>query len=156
AGAGSKTPPGMYADTIKKIIGHLEAAMPFAPEATKKALQALVQWYRTGSEADRRAYDIAWVADKDSPVDTVNGFIEVYMDPLGVKGSWEGIVCYEDPKKAELIKKIAANAKWFEEHMSYDDRFKKQDVKGISAKSIDVVLETGDSGPVTPIGINLP
>jgi dipeptidyl-peptidase-3 len=148
--------PGMYAEEIVKIIGHLEAAMPYAPEPTKKALEALVRWYRTGREEERRAYDVAWVADKDSVVDTVNGFIEVYLDPRGKKGAWEGIVSYEDPKKANLIKAIAENAKWFEDHMPYDAEFRKPDVKGISARSIDVIVETGDSGPVTPIGINLP
>lgn len=156
AGDGAKNPPGMYAVPIRRVIGHLEAAMPFAPDATKNALQALVRWYRSGTEADRRAYDIAWVADKDSPVDTVNGFTEVYLDPRGKKGAWEAIVSYEDPKKANLIKAIASNAKWFEEHMPYDAGFRKPDVLGISARSIDVIVETGDSGPVTPIGINLP
>jgi dipeptidyl-peptidase-3 len=148
--------PGLYAKEIETIIGHLEAAMPYATEPMRKALEAQVRFYRTGERADREAYDIAWVADKDSPVDTVNSFVEVYVDPRGIKGGWEGIVSYEDPKKAELIKSIAANAKWFEDHMPYDDRFKKADVKGISARSIDVIVETGDSGPVTPIGINLP
>jgi dipeptidyl-peptidase III len=148
--------PGMYAETILEIIGHLEAAMPYAPEPTRKALEALVKWYRTGRESERRAYDIAWVADKDAVVDTVNGFIEVYLDPRGKKGAWEGIVSYEDPKKANLIKAIANNAKWFEEHMPYDEEFRRPDVKGISARSIDVVIETGDSGPVSAIGINLP
>jgi dipeptidyl-peptidase-3 len=156
AGDGAGIPPGMYAREIKKVIGHLEAAMPFAPEPTKAALEKLVRWYRTGSEADRRAYDIAWVADQESPVDTVNGFTEVYLDPRGKKGAWEGIVSYEDPKKANLIKAIASNAKWFEEHMPYDAAYRKPDVKGISARSIDVIIETGDAGPVTPIGINLP
>ena len=149
-------PPGLYAEEIEAVIGHLEAAMEFAPDATRRALQALVRFYRTGEREDRVAYDQAWVADTDSTVDTINGFVEVYMDPRGKKGSWEGIVFYEDPKKAELIKRIASQAQWFEDHMPYDDAFKKPDVKGITARSIDVVIETGDSGPVTPIGINLP
>ncbi len=148
--------PGLYAEEIGRIVSHLEAARPYATPATRKALDALIRWYRTGEDKDREAYDIAWVADKDSTVDTVNGFIEVYLDPRGKKGAWEGIVSYEDPKKAELIKKIAENAKWFEDHMPYDAAFKKENVTGISARSIDVVIETGDSGPVTPIGINLP
>jgi dipeptidyl-peptidase-3 len=148
--------PGMYADQIVRIVGHLEAAIPHAPDPTKRALEALVRWYRTGREADRRAYDVAWVADKDSSVDTINGFVEVYLDPRGKKGAWEGIVFYEDPKKAASIKAIAANARWFEDHMPYDAAFRKPDVKGISARSIDVVVECGDAGPVTPIGINLP
>ena len=138
------------------MIGHLEAALELAPGPTRRALQALVRFYRTGEREDRVAYDKAWVADTDSAVDTINGFIEVYMDPRGKKGSWEGIVFYEDPNKAELIKRIAAQAQWFEDHMPYADAFKKPDVKGITARSIDVVIETGDSGPVSPIGINLP
>ena len=83
---------GRYDKQIVQIIGHLESAMPYATPAMRVALEKLVQWYRTGEDADRRAYDIAWVADKDSPIDTVNGFIEVYLDPRGVKGAWEGIV----------------------------------------------------------------
>jgi dipeptidyl-peptidase-3 len=154
--AASGLKPGMYAEPILKIIANLEAALPHAGDPTRKALEALVKWYRTGRDSDRRAYDIAWVADKDSVVDTVNGFIEVYLDPRGKKGAWEGIVSYEDPKKANLIKAIASNAKWFEEQMPYEAEFRKPDVKGISARSIDVVIETGDSGPVSAIGINLP
>jgi dipeptidyl-peptidase III len=148
--------PGQYADLIVVVIGHLEAALAHAPAPTKAALEALIRWYRTGLEVDRRAYDVAWVADKDSPVDTINGFVEVYLDPRGKKGAWEGIVFYEDPKKARLIKTIALNARWFEDHMPYDAEFRKPDVKGISARSIDVVVQTGDAGPVSAIGINLP
>jgi dipeptidyl-peptidase-3 len=147
---------GIYADSIAKIVEHLSAALPFAGDATRKALEAQIHFYKTGKREDRVAYDIAWVADKDAVVDTVNGFVEVYVDPRGKKGGWEGIVSYEDPKKAELIKAIASNAQWFEDHMPYDQNFRKTSVKGISARSIDVVIETGDSGPVTPIGINLP
>ncbi len=149
-------PPGRYAKEIGAIVSHLEAALPYATEPTRKALEALVRYYRSGSAEDFRAYNIAWVADKDSVVDTVNGFIEVYMDPRGIKAGWEGIVSYEDPKKAELIKRLGANAQWFEDRMPYDAAFKKPEVKGISARSIDVVFEGGDSGPVTPVGINLP
>jgi dipeptidyl-peptidase-3 len=121
-----------------------------------KALDALITFYRTGEEADRKAYDIAWVQDKDSPVDTINGFIEVYMDPRGVKGSWEGLVFYVNQEKTARIKTLAANAQWFEDHMPWDAKYRKPSVQGIVANAIDVVVETGDSGPVTPIGINLP
>ena len=119
-------------------------------------LGALIQYYRTGSPIDLRAYHVAWVADDDSPVDTINGFVEVYVDPRGQKGSWEGIVYFNDPHKMDLIRKIADEAQWFEEHMPYDPKYRKPEVRGISAKAIQVVMETGDSGPVTPIGINLP
>ncbi len=148
--------PGVYANEITKVTSELALAKPFAPQPTQHALDALIKFYRTGNVDDRAAYDIAWVADKNSPVDTVNGFIEVYVDPRGKKGSWQGIVSYEDPKKAALIKGLADNALWFEQHMPYDAAFKKSDVKGISARSIDVIVETGDCGPVSPIGINLP
>ncbi len=149
-------PPGLYAREITRVIGHLERALPFAPPATKAALEHLIRFYRTGDAADFRAYNIAWVADAAGAVDTVNGFIEVYMDPRGQKGAWEGIVSYEDPHKARLIQALAENAKWFEANMPYEACYRRPDVKGIIARSIDVLVETGDSGPVTPIGINLP
>ena len=121
-----------------------------------KALDALVKFYRTGEVADREAYDIAWVQDKVSPVDTINGFIEVYVDPRGIKGSWEGLVFYVNQEKTQRIKTIATNAQWFEDHMPWDAKYRKASVQGIVANAIDVVVETGDSGPVTPVGINLP
>ncbi len=96
------------------------------------------------------------MADKASPVDTINGFIEVYMDPRGIKGSWEALVFYVNKEKTERIHKFADNAQWFEDQMPYDAKYRKASVKGIVANAIDVVMETGDSGPVTPIGINLP
>jgi dipeptidyl-peptidase-3 len=147
---------GRYDAQIRRIVEHLEAAIPYATEAMGKALKALVTFYRTGETADREAYDIAWVEDKSSPVDTINGFIEVYMDPRGMKGSWEALVFYVNPEKTEGIRKLAADAQWFEDRMPWADRYKKQGVRGITANAIDVVIETGDSGPITPIGINLP
>jgi dipeptidyl-peptidase-3 len=147
---------GRYGKQIAEIVKHLEAAIPFANEPTAAALKALIQWYRTGDDGDRAKYDIAWVKDKDAPVDTINGFIEVYMDPRGVKGSWESVVFHVNKEKTDRIKKFAANAQWFEDHMPYDAKYRKPTVTGIVANAIDVVIETGDSGPVTPIGINLP
>ena len=147
---------GRYSKEITEIVRHLEAAIPFATEPMAKALGALVRFYRTGETADRVQYDIAWVADKSSPVDTINGFIEVYMDPRGIKGSWEALVFYVNPEKATRIKALGAQAQWFEDHMPFDPRFRKPNVTGIVANAIDVVIEMGDSGPITPIGINLP
>ena len=147
---------GRYSKEITEIVRHLEAAIPFATEPMANALRALVQWYRTGETADRAKYDIAWVADKTSPVDTINGFIEVYMDPRGIKGSYEGLVFYVNQEKTGRIQTLARNAQWFEDHMPYDPKYRKPDVKGIVANAIDVVVETGDAGPVTPVGINLP
>jgi dipeptidyl-peptidase-3 len=147
---------GRYGVYIAEIVKHLEAAKAFAEPPMAKALDALITFYRSGEEADRKAYDIAWVQDKDSPVDTINGFIEVYLDPRGVKGSWEGLVFYVNQQKTARIKTLAANAQWFEDHMPWDAKYRKPSVQGIVANAIDVVVETGDSGPVTPIGINLP
>ena len=115
-----------------------------------------MKFYQTGETADRAAYDIAWVEDKASPVDTINGFIEVYMDARGMKGSWESLVFYVNPEKTAEIRKLAADAQWFEDRMPWDPKYRKQGVTGITANAIDVVIETGDSGPITPVGINLP
>jgi dipeptidyl-peptidase-3 len=147
---------GRYATQIAEIVKHLEAAIPFASAPTANALKALVQWYRTGDDADRAKYDIAWVRDKDATVDTINGFIEVYLDPRGVKGAWEAVVYHVNREKTERIRKFADNAQWFEDQMPYDAKYRKPDVRGIVANAIDVVIETGDAGPVTPVGINLP
>ena len=147
---------GRYSAQITEIVKHLEAAIPFAPDTMATALRALVQWYRTGEDADRAKYDIAWVADKDSPVDTINGFIEVYLDPRGVKAQWEGLVFYVNQDKTAVIRKFADNAQWFEDHMPYEAKYRKPMVKGIVANAIDTVVEAGDAGPITPVGINLP
>jgi dipeptidyl-peptidase-3 len=147
---------GRYAKQITAVVRHLQDAIPFATEPMQNALRALIQWYRTGEQSDREKYDIAWVEDKASPVDTINGFIEVYLDPRGIKGSWEALVFSINPEKTEIIKKIGDNAQWFEDHSPADAKYHKPNVKGIIANAIDVIVETGDSGPVTPIGINLP
>jgi dipeptidyl-peptidase-3 len=147
---------GRYSKEITAIVGHLEAAIPFATEPMARALRALIQWYRTGEDADRARYDVAWVQDTSSPVDTINGFIEVYLDPRGVKGAWEGLVFYVNPEKTARIRRFAEHAQWFEDHMPFDPAYRKPDVQGIVANAIDVVMETGDAGPVSPIGINLP
>jgi len=147
---------GRYDEYIRRIVRHLEAAVPYATDAMAAALRALIRFYQTGDTADRIAYDIAWVQDRHSPVDTINGFVEVYMDARGTKGAWEALVYYVNPQKTEGIRKLAAEAQWFEDRMPWDPRYRKQGVRGVSANAIDVVVESGDSGPVTPVGINLP
>jgi dipeptidyl-peptidase-3 len=147
---------GKYGNYISEIVKHLTAARAFAEPPMVKALDALIKFYQTGEEADRKAYDIAWVQDKASPVDTINGFIEVYVDPRGIKGSWEGLVFYVNQEKTQRIKTLANNAQWFEDRMPWDAKYRKASVQGIVANAIDVIVETGDSGPVTPVGINLP
>ena len=147
---------GRYDREIRRIITHLTDALPYASPRMAAALSALIRFYETGEESDRIAYDVAWVRDQESAVDTINGFIEVYLDPRGVKGAWEGIVCYVNPEKTRRIRALAAHAQWFEDHMPWDPRFRKAEVTGVTARAIEVVIETGDSGPITPIGINLP
>ncbi len=147
---------GLYDAQIRAVVGHLKDAVKVAPPATAKALEALVKTYETAEDADRVAYDIAWVQDKDALIDTINYFTEVYMDARGKKASHEAIVSFVNPAKTAEIKKLAEQATYFEAHMPCDPKYRKPDVKGITANAIDVVVETGDSGPVTPIGINLP
>ncbi len=147
---------GRYGEAIGRIVGHLEAALPWATPPTARALEALIRFYRTGETADREAYDIAWVQDRDSPVDTINGFIEVYLDARGVKGAWEALVFYVNTDKTAGIRTLAREAQWFEDRMPWDPKYRKKGVHGITANAIDVVIETGESGPITPVGINLP
>jgi dipeptidyl-peptidase III len=147
---------GLYDEEIKRIVGHLKNAIKFAPKPFAKALEALVKFYQTGKDKDRQAFDIAWVRNRDSAVDTMNGFIEVYMDARGMKGAWEGVVYYANHEKTDKIRALAVNAQWFEDHLPIDPKYRKPKVEGISAQAIEVVVETGDSGPITPIGVNLP
>lgn len=147
---------GRYGPQIAEIVRHLEAALPFAPEATVRALRALINFYRTGEEADREAYDIAWVQDKAAQVDTINGFVEVYLDARSIKGAWEALVFYVNREKTTQIRTIADHAQWFEDRMPWDPKYRKEGVHGVTANAIDIVIECGDSGPITPVGINLP
>jgi len=147
---------GKYDLQIRAIVAHLEDALPYAPAPMADALRALIRFYRTGEDADRVAYDIAWVSEQSSAVDTINGFVEVYMDPRGTKGAWEALVYYVNDEKTRKIQTLAAHAQWFEDHMPWEPRFRKPEVLGITARAIEVVVETGDSGPITPVGINLP
>lgn len=155
-GDGRVVPPGRYAEPLAKINEHLRAALPYAPLPTQEALRRLIRYHQTGDLRDWREFNIAWVQDRDSVVDFTLGFVEVYLDPRGIKGSWEGIVSYRDAEKTRSIAALAAEAGWFEARMPWDERWKKPNVVGIAARAIEVVTETGDSGPITPVGINLP
>jgi dipeptidyl-peptidase III len=147
---------GRYGEEISRIVGHLRDALPYATASMRAALEALIRFYETGEDADRVAYDVAWVADRESPVDTINGFIENYMDARGVKGAWEAIVFFVNHEKTESLQRLAQAAAWFEARMPWDPQWRRADVRGVTARAIDVVVETGESGPVTPVGINLP
>jgi dipeptidyl-peptidase III len=141
---------------IEAIVRHLENAIPFATVPMADALRALIRFYQTGDEADRARYDIAWVQDTASPVDTINGFIEVYLDARGIKGAWESLVWYVNREKTFQIRTIAEHAQWFEDRLPCDAKYKKSGARGVTATAIDVVIEAGESGPITPVGINLP
>jgi dipeptidyl-peptidase-3 len=147
---------GMYGAQIRAIVQHLQDAVPYASDPMARALRALITFYGTGREEDREAYDIAWVQDKASPVDTINGFVEVYLDARSIKGAWEALVFYVNREKTFQIQTIAGHAQWFEDHMPWDRKYRKTGAKGTTAHAIDIVIETGDSGPITPVGINLP
>lgn len=148
---------GMYTQSIEKIVYWLEKAITVSENANQKAaLEALVKFYKSGDLVDFDLYNIAWVKDTESAVDVVNGFIEVYEDPLGKKGSFESVVSIKDFEASKRIATIGANAQWFEDNSTLLPQHKKKNVKGISAKVINAVMESGDAAPSTPIGINLP
>jgi dipeptidyl-peptidase-3 len=147
---------GRYDAALSRIAGHLADALPYAPPSLADALRALIRWYETGEDADREAFDIAWVRNRESVVDTMNGFIEVYMDARGIKGSWQGVVYYVNREKTDKIQQLADHAQWFEDRLPIAAMYRKPTVQGVSARAIEVVFETGDCGPVTPIGVNLP
>lgn len=148
---------GMYSAAIEKIVGWLEKAATVAEnEQQKKALQFLVQYYKTGNLATFDEYSIAWVNDINSRLDVVNGFIETYRDPISKKGSFESVVSMKDMEATKRIAAIATQAQWFEDNSPLMPEHKKKNVKGITAKAITVIMESGDAAPSTPIGINLP
>lgn len=148
---------GMYSAAISKVVYWLNKAAGVAENPQqKKALNLLIQYYNTGDLAIFDQYSIAWVNDTASRLDVVNGFIEVYDDPLGRKGSFESVVSMKDLDASKKINTIAANAQWFEDHSPIMPEHKKKNVKGIIAKAITVIQESGSASPSTPIGINLP
>lgn len=148
---------GLYTGAIEKIVSELEKAIPFTEnDAQKAVIEKLIEYYRTGDLKTFDEYAILWVNDTASDVDFVNGFTETYGDPLGMKASWESTVNFINKKATERTKIISDNAQWFEDNSPSDPRFKKKEVKGITAKVITVAMLGGDCYPATPIGINLP
>jgi len=148
---------GLYGEAIEKIVEELELASGFAEnEMQKECIDLLISYYRTGDLRTWDEYNIAWVRDTLSEIDFVNGFVETYNDPLGMKGTWESIVNIRDAEASKRTETISENAQWFEDNSPVDSRFKKKEVKGISAKVIDATTLGGDCFPSTPIGINLP
>ena len=148
---------GLYGAAIEQIVKHLEAAEPFAENAQQAGvIRRLIEYYRTGDLRTFDHYSIQWLKDTESLIDFVNGFTETYGDPLGMKASWESIVNFKDIAATERAHQLAVNAQWFENNSPVDARFKKKEVKGISAKVITAAILSGDLYPSTAIGINLP
>ena len=148
---------GMYTKAIEKIVFNLRKASEFTETPEQRAaLDKLIQYYESGSLKDFDDYSILWVKDLNSKVDFINGFIESYNDPLGMRGSWESIVNFKDSANTARTEIVSSNAQWFEDHSPVDPRFRKPVVKGVTAKVITAAILAGDSYPATPIGINLP
>jgi dipeptidyl-peptidase III len=148
---------GMYSAALEQNVYWLERAVKVAEnEKQKTALELLIKYYRSGDLKDFDAYNIAWVQDTESAIDVISGFIEVYNDPLGYRGSFESVVAFRDEEATRRISAIGERAQWFEDNSPILAEHRKADVKGIDGKAITVVMESGDSSPSTPIGINLP
>lgn len=148
---------GLYGETIREIVSWLLKAQKYAEnEGQKHVIDLLVKFYRTGSLEDFDRYSIAWVEQHEGLVDFINGFIEVYGDPLGMKGTWEGIVEYKDLEATKRTQTISQNAQWFEDHSPVDSRFRKPEVKGVTANVICAAMLGGEEYPASAIGINLP
>lgn len=148
---------GKYSDEITNIVKALEKAKEYAlTEQQKEVIRLLVEYYKSGDLTVFDAYSIEWIQEKESPIDFINGFIEVYGDPLAYKASWEAVVEIVDTAACERTHKLAENALWFEKNAPIEDRFKKTQVSGITARVMQVAMLGGDCHPATPIGINLP
>ncbi len=148
---------GRYSDAITKIVDHLRKASEFAEnDHQRRTIDLLINYYESGDLKTFDDYSICWAEDTVSQVDFINGFIETYGDPLGMTGSWESIVNFKNIDASERTETLSANAQWFEDHSPIDPRFRKPEVKGVSAKVITAAILAGDSYPATPIGINLP
>lgn len=147
---------GMYSAAIEQIVYWLEQASTVAKGAQKQTIDELIGYYRSGNLSQFDTYSISWVQDTLSKVDFVNGFIETYGDPLGYRASWEGLVNFRDEEATRRTETISAEAQWFEDHSPIDPKYRKEKVKGVSAKVITAAILGGDCYPATPIGINLP
>ncbi|HEX5048071.1 MAG TPA: dihydrofolate reductase [Gammaproteobacteria bacterium] len=148
---------GLYTEALERVVAWLEKARGVAENgAQREALAKLIAFYRSGELRDWDAYNIAWVADTESSVDAINGFVEVYNDPLNMRGSFESVVSFRDPEATKRINAIAAEAQWFEDRMPILERHKKPNCTGVIGRVITVVIESGDAAPPTPVGINLP
>ena len=148
---------GMYSTALEKVVENLEKALQFAEnDAQRLVIEKMIEFNKTGDLKAFNEYCIAWVKDLDSRVDYVNGFTETYADPLGITGTWESLVNFKDMRATHRCQTISDNAQWFEDNSPTDKKYKKEEVKGVSAKVITAAILAGDCYPATPIGINLP
>ena len=152
---GDGTPAGRYARELAGVIEHLKKALPLADEAQRNSLEPLIDYFRTGDPEAFRRHSIAWLKT-DSAVDLIIGFIEVYRDPRGLKGAFEGIVFVTDPHTTGLLRQLAEEAAYFEANAPWGNKYRKKEIQPQVAKAVQVLLATGDGGPMCPTGINLP
>ncbi len=148
---------GLYGPALEKVVGWLNEALQYAEnEEQRTVIKYLIEFNETGNLQAFNDYCIAWVKDLESRVDFVNGFTETYSDPLGITGTWESMVNFKDLAATKRTQLISDNAQWFEDHSTTDPKYKKEEVKGVTAKVITAAILAGDCYPATPIGINLP
>ncbi|MBI2429648.1 MAG: peptidase M49 [Ignavibacteriales bacterium] len=154
---GGTVEPGLYATDLHVAISYLEKAKEYASNPLQaENISKLIKYYQTGDLKDWREYNIGWVKETESQVDMIHGFVEVYLDARGAKGQFESVINFANPELTELFQKVGTNAQYFEDRMPWADQYKKKDVKPLKYTVINVVVETGDAGPVSAIGINLP
>lgn len=154
---GGTIPKGLYAEDLQAAISYLEKAKAFAYDSLQaENFDKLIRFYQTGEEKDWRAYNIGWVKETRSQIDMIHGFIEVYLDARGAKGQFESVVDFANPELTDMFQKVGNNAQYFENHAPWKEQYKKKNVQPLKYTVINVVVETGDAGPVSAIGINLP
>jgi len=154
---GGTIEPGLYAADLQAAISYLEKAKEYASNALQaENISKLIKYYQTGDLKDWREYNIGWVQETQSQVDMIHGFVEVYLDARGAKGQFEAVINFANPELTEVFQKVGNNAQYFEDRMPWAEQYKKKDVKPLKYTVINVVVETGDAGPVSAIGINLP
>jgi dipeptidyl-peptidase-3 len=148
---------GLYTEAVERVVYWLEQALTVTEnDLQHDAIEKLIAYFRSGDLEDWDEYNIAWVADTESTVDAIIGFVEVYNDPVGLRGSYEAVVQFVDPVATQRIETLAAEAQWFEDNAPIPEEYKKPDVTGITGRAINIVGESGDASPTTPVGINLP
>lgn len=148
-------PPGLYADELGRVVRHVRAGLPFATEGQRRTLGHLVRFFEGGDPQAFRDYNIAWVGE-DPKVDAILGFIESYGDARGAKGTWEGIVMFVDQARTSMMQHVAENARYFEERTPWEAKWRRSEFRPLVANAVTAVVETGDGGPISPAGINLP